>query len=312
MSKREAVINELLTTDESYLSDLTTLRDVYVGPLLREDMWPVAHFLPLLNTLIEIHKRFIQSLRQNIQERITPLTEIGSSFLLLIQDLQPYMSFIELYPSLLEELAANQPVRKFVEQYRQLAPHTHDIASYLCMPKGRLPRYMLLLVELQKLTPDGHRDKPVFENVILRLSKFFERVNETVNRLEAQKLLQELGKSMNDLPAHFLDSEIVLLSKHEGLDLRQNRDTDPCVVWIFRDRMLVAKPLDSLRFQFLRGVPFGSVAYFRVMSTERIHQLEIQTNERVQLVFTASDLPPVGGLHQALQAAYKHAREALV
>jgi hypothetical protein len=67
------------------------------------------------------------------------------------------------------------------------------IGFYLIMPVQRVPRYKMLLQELLKRTPEGHRDLETLPSAVVEVDKAAHKINETIRAREQKQQVVALS-----------------------------------------------------------------------------------------------------------------------
>jgi hypothetical protein len=111
------------------------------------------------------------------------------------------------------KLSKNPDFTKFLKRQRENPTSEGlDLMSYLIMPVQRVPRYLLLLKELQKYTPDTHPHAPSIRNAMSKIEKTAAHINETQRQNENASALLELQNRIHGLP-----EELTLFQPHRRL-----------------------------------------------------------------------------------------------
>ena len=89
----------------------------------------------------------------------------------------------------------NQKKKKFESDQKEASGL--DLASFLILPVQRLPRYVLLLKELQRYTPENHPEYKSLIDAIDHIARSLEIINESKREHEqsSHKILN-IDKSM--------------------------------------------------------------------------------------------------------------------
>ena len=171
--KREKAIDELLSTEKSYLASLKLFLAEIIIPMKKDasilQITPkqVASIISNIETIANFHEVFLQELEKS-------RNNIASVFLKFGAFLKMYTKYINEYNQSVQTLndlvASNKKVADFLEQKRSKC-NGLDVMSFLIMPVQRIPRYVLLLKEVKRHTPDDHPE--------------YEKLFEALNQIEA-------------------------------------------------------------------------------------------------------------------------------
>lgn len=113
----------------------------------------------------------------------------------------------------MNKLHRNPDFKRFLKQQRD-SPLSEgmDILSLLITPVQRIPRYLLLLRELQKYTPSSHPHSHSIIAAIAKVEKIAAHINESQRHHENASILLEFQHQIHNLP-----EEIILFQPHRRL-----------------------------------------------------------------------------------------------
>jgi hypothetical protein len=168
---REKVANEILSTEREYVSFLAKIIMVYLDPLVQaadlgKPIIKKDEIVAIFSNIRELHALHV-ALLNTIEERVgkgswTISKRIADIFLKITElVVGPYSTYVSNWSKSSETLDAlreGTKLKAFLtackENYSKL-----PIDALLIMPVQRVPRYVLLLNEYAKHTPDTHPDK---------------------------------------------------------------------------------------------------------------------------------------------------------
>ena len=188
-SRRQQIITELLSTEFSYVLHLRLLNDNYCIPIKELQLISSKEYESIfqnINKISEINSSLFKQFKARMAEEKFSFETgcIGDIILNIIEDkslnLQiEYQQYINNYDSSINSLTKiqknNQNFDQFLKKTLQKDNNFKILQSYLITPIQRLPRYVLLLTELNKITSDDHNDK---ENIKKALEKVIQLTNE--------------------------------------------------------------------------------------------------------------------------------------
>lgn len=187
---RDKVAYEVLTSETSYVRSLRVLHLIW-APALREHahLERLHALLSQVAPLLRINEALWEALRARLSAWSATAT-IGDVF----RDLTPFLKMYKAYTSGYEgaqtdlSSALGQENSRFALQHAELQalPLTRSLslASYLIQPVQRLPRYVLLLADLLKNTPEGHADRA-------HLQSSLDGMRRVASEIEADMAAQE-------------------------------------------------------------------------------------------------------------------------
>ncbi|GAM25553.1 hypothetical protein SAMD00019534_087280 [Acytostelium subglobosum LB1] len=196
-TKRNHVAKEILTTEETYVSKLKVLVEVYYIPLkaATENKHPpmtleqVNAIFSEIVTIYNYNSHLLTSLQQRIKEGVAaPI--LGDLFISITDFLKTYTSYTNNYTNALETLQRvrkNPSVDALLQTFAQNpACGGLDLSSLLIMPIQRIPRYNLLLSELIKYSDTNTSEYQQLTNALDKMKKLATSINE--NKRESELL----------------------------------------------------------------------------------------------------------------------------
>lgn len=196
-SARKLVADEIISSENLYLTYLNTVRDVYILPVKEKHLVTPQDSKAVFSDWLSI-LQFNTLLYARLTERMQNWDEtcnLGDIFLMLKDFLRIYSGYCANYDTALDTLTRydvcnvtlivrlnkKSDFRKFVaaaakdERCRRL-----DLPALLAMPMQRVPRYVMLLNELNKRTADDHADKALTRSAINSITDVAHQINERV------------------------------------------------------------------------------------------------------------------------------------
>ncbi|OJT11476.1 Rho1 guanine nucleotide exchange factor 1 [Trametes pubescens] len=183
--QRQSILFEIIKSEKDYVSDLETLQEVFIEPIVNTLAVPefrVRGFIQEvffnLDKILEHHKRMLGALFERQRDQhplIQSLSDIILDNSLLFQD--DYEDYIKHYP--LAEARHRSELRRnsryqYLLQQCSLAPRVRkrDLITFLSRPVTRLPRLLLLLENAKKYTEPDHPDMETIPLLIGILKDF--------------------------------------------------------------------------------------------------------------------------------------------
>ena len=208
-SKRTYIVEEILETERTYVNGLNGLLQEFDKPLARViKPEETRTIFSNIHALLGMHKLLLD----NLQDRMNKWSEqqvIGDVLAQLIPFLKMYSTYINAFDTtngLIEKL------KKKNNDFRLLLPtckhgiHEGDLglSSLLLTPIQRIPRYVLLLKDLQKNTDPGHPDFDNLQKACDAIQAIASEINERKRRDEQSKriatLSTEISKALHNSP----------------------------------------------------------------------------------------------------------------
>ena len=198
--QRERVLDELVSTEHAYISSLQSLLADWRTPLLARriitepesrELFSQVEVIALYNQtfLAELEHRRSLQLKSPIHDRV-----VGDVITSFADFLRSYVLYVNNYNAALLLLNRLQDRSK---QFREFATQAHgkgveDLSSLLIRPIQRIPRYVLLLNELAKATPDGHADTAHVRRALAKMRRIAGELNESKRSAEALAAVVDL------------------------------------------------------------------------------------------------------------------------
>lgn len=197
ISKRQMIVDEILSTELSYISSLLAMNSIFFKPLeeligspqeilsRRQHATLFSNFSAV--TLVN------QELYQQLQLRLEDWDPIQGLLGNLFIDFIPYLRIYSLYATNFNSaLASLKDLRQHNVQFVQfIKQHSSNITlkqqnfeSLLLMPVQRIPRYKMLLEELLKNTLMDHPDYKNLVTAFKLVSEVALYINETIRQHE--------------------------------------------------------------------------------------------------------------------------------
>ena len=155
-AKRTFILNEILETEETYVSKLRVLVDVFIKPLRAAEsskqpilsQQQIRDIFGGLEVILGYNEVLLGMLRQTMQEWSED-NRIGHIFLKIAMFLKSYVSYVQNYEKAMETLTTAWTLPAFQSFMRtsavQKALGKESLSSFLIVPIQRPPRYVLLL-----------------------------------------------------------------------------------------------------------------------------------------------------------------------
>lgn len=209
-SFRKKVVNEILETELTYVSHLKILMEFFYEPLLtnsnsQKPMMSIEEFKSIFSSL-DIIKSYNEQLLSNITPRIenwSPTQKIGDIFVEMAGFLKVYTNYVSNYSHAIQTLGIckkRERVRQFFEENEMKERTTiHSFNSILVMPVQRIPRYFILLKELEKHTWKDHIDYKDISTATEIMENVVSYMNEKTRDAENVAMVAEIQDRLNDI-----------------------------------------------------------------------------------------------------------------
>ncbi|OHT02828.1 hypothetical protein TRFO_29891 [Tritrichomonas foetus] len=242
LEKRRLAIDELIESETKYRDYLQVFLDVYRTKLEKYiDKYTNSLFFGNVELLIVLSQNY--SLLFNEEYKKGPAdAEIWKCFINTPQTIKIFVPYITNYNEALSQynilVATNRKIKKIVAEIED-EDVTHQFSSLVVMPVQRMPRYVLLLREIYKCTPEWHPDHSHLSETIEKLNHAAQEADKKCQEAKSRFKLIEFEKSITDCPKLISPSRRFL----ESYDLG-----DKMIVHVLNDMVLyvIGKKMKSV------------------------------------------------------------------
>ncbi|KAJ3021672.1 hypothetical protein HKX48_008051 [Thoreauomyces humboldtii] len=272
---RLMIVNEMLDTEASFVKGLLSIHKDFMIPL-KEEMNSKAPLITrqdfdiIFRYVAEI-MAFNQGLLDSLVNRVAFWHHeqiLGDVFMRAAESMKLYAHFVNNYDQAVEKLnkVSENPAfeRKLQDIKKGMGSRSPDLTDLLITPVQRPPRYLLLLKELLKRTPNAHPDYSNLVAAVQKVERTVQAINERKKRHEMMKKMQDafIGNPINLItPGRFLTHSGPLLELNEAStgteDLRQKR-----MAFLFSDVLVAAAGVGTpevTAFRFLWALPLADI-----------------------------------------------------
>eukprot|EP01102_Stenamoeba_stenopodia_P018103 TRINITY_DN6598_c0_g1_i1.p1 TRINITY_DN6598_c0_g1~~TRINITY_DN6598_c0_g1_i1.p1 ORF type:complete len:1022 (+),score=273.92 TRINITY_DN6598_c0_g1_i1:149-3214(+) len=223
--RRNCLLREIISTEESYVNSLANLDKIFVQPLIalcddpatQSNYPPKEEILKIFSNISTIRDMSAELLRL-LKERNAQwpsVTRFGDLFQQMIPLMQVYHQYYLHYDRALQVLTSLEAKSKSFSDFLKQGYQNPDcsfvnITFYLIMPIQRMPRYQMLLSSLKSYTPEDHVDFKNVEDALEQVSLLIEEINSA----KKSHLIFEKLRSFESIPEDLRNKERVAL--HDG------------------------------------------------------------------------------------------------
>jgi len=229
-ARRLHILEEIVTTEETYVGALRTLMRVYVEPLRfvadapRGAIFTHAELDAIflnVQMIAKINDEFLDELHK--ERAKWPEVEYAHIFKSNSKKLsgvyKRYVSnFDEAETKLLAIAESNDP--KMRDKHRYLTnAKTHpdakglDLRSFLIQPVQRVPRYQMLLQDLLAHTPEDHRDQQPLKEALEKITEVAKLSNQYKGEGDDYAKLRTVFERFVDHDAHNLEKSLLTIGR---------------------------------------------------------------------------------------------------
>jgi hypothetical protein len=254
--KRREVLNEIVQTEETYVSCLEVIVTVFLEPLEEA----IAQHKPILGEqevaaifanvkqLHQIHLAFLQDLQGFDVDKDIYFARIFLKHIPLLKIYTEYVNNYNISLSTLWKCRKRRSFEQFLQEvHRNPILKQRDLPTFLINPIQRLPRYVLLLQELERATGSQHRDYAELCRALTEVRELADYINREKRNAEIyQQLLQiqdSLGNSVNLLSSH---RELLQEGDFSYRRMGETGGFLPMHFFLFNDLFMLALPRSAL------------------------------------------------------------------
>jgi len=172
--KRQFIINELVESEQRYIENLKTLDSAFIMPLfqLESECKPLGKLCAQIKLFLRFHKVLLNDLFNG--KSVPSIFNKTGFFLELTWD------YTNLYPQVSDTI---ETLRQKSKAFRELIKKNEvfyqvQLCQLLVEPIKRIPKYKLLLQDLQASTPKGHTEFENLEKALKKIAKIILKLKE--------------------------------------------------------------------------------------------------------------------------------------
>mmetsp|Transcript_41278 Transcript_41278/g.67907 ORF Transcript_41278/g.67907 Transcript_41278/m.67907 type:complete len:808 (-) Transcript_41278:226-2649(-) len=219
---RKYLIAEIITTEETYIGGLQALLSEFVNPMIEQKLINKKYKEVLtcnIPHLLQFHRQFLQHMIEatdsdyydSEDEEFFDDEDRPSSCLVAVFNKLCNESFAEMYANYTKEYQKmlniyakynkNKKVQQFLKQKRK---EKKPLSNHLILPIQRCTRYLLLLQELKKITPNEHREYDELEQVLTKIDETVNTINEKQRAIENMSTCLQIQETLHGLSTNIV------------------------------------------------------------------------------------------------------------
>eukprot|EP00727_Mastigamoeba_balamuthi_P006469 m51a1_g2442 putative domain containing protein (1553) ;mRNA; r:861225-867164 len=248
LALRNEVAHEIHKSEQSYVESLELIAEVFQKPaaqMLNDQLQ--RRIFSNLQIILKYNQLLLKKINERMKDWDNSDQKLGDIFSQVVKFLKVYTVYVNNYPTsfaaVQEAVESNKNFAQHLEKMRRSAEcNGLEINSFLIMPIQRIPRYVLLLQDLARFTPESHPDYKELSEALKEMKSVAGYVNE--KKREAENLNQVLsvqkklvGMTENlPMPHRRFVRQGVLLELDEKSCLQSH------VCFLFNDAMVLSRP----------------------------------------------------------------------
>eukprot|EP01156_Anaeramoeba_ignava_P022240 Anaeramoba_ignava/c20412_g1_i2.p2 GENE.c20412_g1_i2~~c20412_g1_i2.p2 ORF type:complete len:330 (-),score=87.67 c20412_g1_i2:1450-2439(-) len=207
---REKAVQEVLSTERTYVERLQLLMEKFVKPL--EEQTHIKHGLisseqfkslfSNIDSILFLHIDTLKFFEQRFASNFDSSREIADIFLKFVGFLKVYSEYCQNYDNsikVLDDLVKkNQKFVDFIDECHN-SPEIQglNISSLLILPVQRIPRYNLLIQTILKYTPKEHSDYDNLNKALDTTKEISDWINTNIKKLENRRKMVEIRSAFD-------------------------------------------------------------------------------------------------------------------
>jgi hypothetical protein len=262
--RRGFVIQEILSSEASYLQRLQLTLDLYVTPLRNSSILELREVnTQFLNwdLFVGLHKDLYDNM---VKDNSAGVLDIGQRFKTFSHVLKCYSQYLTNFDRAREErarlLTGNRKFSSFVDKAQSNpASMNLPLESFLMEPVQRVPRYRLLLEQLLKHTPEAHPEHASLCEALQLTAEVAQANSDAILERENRDKVMAVMMQLNPATRiNLMDDPARQLLKDASLHRQCRRGIKEFHFWLFTDRLLYGDKLSVMvgptRFKLNRDV----------------------------------------------------------
>lgn len=242
MPLRDKVLQEIVSTEETYLKKLHILDKFFVKPCLEKGLLPEDIHIAIFGELAAL-----QHMNEELYNALVSENEnVGAAFLHLAPFLKVYSSYAKNYQKsinlLLEWERRSDKLRSWITGTESRPEVQAKLPSLLITPVQRVPRYRLLLGELLKHTPNDHPHFSSIAKAVEEVGEVAEHINRSISKAEnLQRMLMIQRAFKRGHPSIIAPGRHLLKEGILHKVSRNGNGSQPRLFFLFTDILLYTK-----------------------------------------------------------------------
>eukprot|EP01132_Coremiostelium_polycephalum_P009091 gene9091-11142_t len=207
LKKRYKAVNELYSTEVSYLNSLLILQNFYFIPMEVEAKVTKAFksdeiqkIFSNLRSLVQLSTDILHKLEDRLSRHPILIGDIFVKFAPIFKIYVEYVNNFDNGTPVVKQLIESPQGSSFFAQQKTKSRSTTDINSLLIMPVQRMPRYELLLKEILKHTQEDHVEYKNIKSAFESIRNINQYINERKKNVDSRSKLLELQKEIKNAP----------------------------------------------------------------------------------------------------------------
>eukprot|EP01083_Nonionella_stella_P126121 381599_1 len=250
--KRKRAVEELLSTEKTYVHLLTKLVEHFVQKL-RSNTSMLSNedhkilFPSDIHAILGLNQTFLEDLQKVIEggKFNNDTTKIGSIIYAFCPHFKMYQNYLNNYSKAAERLAqlrkkSTSSFSIYCDRQREQKCFNHlPLESLIILPIQRMPRYKMLLEEIIKHTQSIHPDLQQLKQALAKISEVNDSINTRMKDFDARIKVQNIENRFNGKITPLVTPSRRYLKQGQLCKIGSKDDQD-YVFFLFNDCLLYA------------------------------------------------------------------------
>eukprot|EP01103_Thecamoeba_quadrilineata_P018868 TRINITY_DN7422_c0_g1_i1.p1 TRINITY_DN7422_c0_g1~~TRINITY_DN7422_c0_g1_i1.p1 ORF type:complete len:545 (-),score=73.96 TRINITY_DN7422_c0_g1_i1:77-1711(-) len=295
---RNEIVKEILETEKLYVKNLKILIGLYVQPLKATIRTPEAivteedmkRLFSNIETILNVNTEFLICLENRINDW-NDNQLLGDIFLQFAPLFKLYSEYSQNYDIALGTIQQLNETNPRFAEFLQTSQRIEDnqnlgVHAFLIAPIQRLPRYILLLKNLQFNTPREHPDFIKLTESVQKFQQVTDHVNESIKKAENTMKIMELQDRFK--PKRNLMAPSRKFIREGTLHKITTRLERTCQFILFNDILIYA--YDVMGYYHLKGSIVLATSWLRSLpnSADTQNLFQIVTTDKTYTLYTTT------------------------
>nr|CAH0106554.1 unnamed protein product [Daphnia galeata] len=196
---RNRVLNEIISSEESYITQLEMLLNGFVRPVRDKDIIPKHSFSAIFGDIEPLYSLNVV-LNEELRKSENVGHDVGSAFCKIAPYLKLYSTYAHDYEIAITSLQglrkSNKAFEAFVSQQERLPHISRKLEALLIVPIQRVPRYRLLLTELIAHTEEKEEEYTILNAALKQIEDVAHHINEQIREHENMQRMIRIQRSL--------------------------------------------------------------------------------------------------------------------
>jgi len=241
--RRRNIAMEIVETETTYVKQLSTVVQRFVVPFQKKEFDLTQSDIMTLFSNIEALRNLHNSMLEQLKPRVQDWQDsscIGDIFFENSKWIKLYKHYVNNYDTAMDFLATlrkkNAKVRKYLKELEYTPAMANlNLEAYLVVPVQRIPRYVLLLRDLSRNTPETHEDYVPIEGALNLIEEVATYINVHKAKSDAMRTLADCKARIANLPFDIVTPDRELLREAIFVVNKERRK-----LFVFNDLLIIA------------------------------------------------------------------------